>query len=71
MKLGRLHDIKELINKIQRARNMLEDSAMATKEYLEDDEEEDGEKKPRKGKKRGRKKKNQPVIEQNDSNESE
>lgn len=66
MKLGRLEDIKELLNKITRARNMLDESATATLEYLDDEDEEEGEKKPRKGKKRGRKKK----VQQNTANES-
>lgn len=70
MKLGRLEDIKELLNKITRARNMLDESATATLEYLDDEDEEEGEKKPRKGKKRGRKKKVQQNTA-NDSNESE
>ncbi|KAF3987624.1 hypothetical protein FT663_03198 [Candidozyma haemuli var. vulneris] len=70
MKLGRLEDIKELLAKINRARNMLEDSATAKMEYLDDEDEETTEKKPRKGKKRGRKKKNQQNVA-NESNESE
>lgn len=59
MKLGRLQDIKELLNRITKARNMLDETGTANMDFLDDDDEEDGEKKPRKGKKRGRKKKNQ------------
>lgn len=70
MKLGRLDDIKELLNKITKARNMLEDSAVANMEYLDEEDDEEGEKKVRKGKKRGRKRKNQVNVE-HESNESE